>query len=167
MGPMKFKVPIFLSGYFRVCCLFLSLFNERFSTAQLRAYMRMVGWLQIIIRKDVGSGRGLLKLANLYRRLGYGLDDRIICVRFLAGRSFHHHHVQIGSGAYSASSSVGTGGFPPRVKRPRRKDVGLHLLPRLNTGSCPSISHMPSLCDVMLNYAQEPYVLVSQNASRK
>lgn len=61
----------------------------------------------MIIRKDVGSGRGLLKLANLYpsmtqhgsfRRLGYVVDDRIIGVRFLPGRSSLHHHVQIGSG---------------------------------------------------------------------
>jgi hypothetical protein len=68
----------------------------------------------MIIRKDVGSGRDLPKLANgSVRRLGYGIDNWIICVRFLAGRSFLHHHVQIGSGAYSACSSVGTGGSPP------------------------------------------------------
>jgi hypothetical protein len=110
----------------------------------------------MIIRKDVGSGSGLLKLANIYpsiiqygsvRRLGYGLDARIICVRFLAARPFLRHYVQIDSRAYSASSSVGTGGSSPRVKRPRHKEDRLHLLPRLNTGSCPSICHKPSWCD--------------------
>jgi hypothetical protein len=46
---------------------------------------------------------------------GYGLDDRMIGVRFPvgAGNFSLRHNVQTGSGAYPASYPMGTGGpFP-------------------------------------------------------
>jgi hypothetical protein len=53
---------------------------------------------------------------------GYGLDDRAIEVRSLAdAKDFSSNLcVQTGSGAYPASSPMGTGGpFPPGVNRGR------------------------------------------------
>jgi len=48
----------------------------------------------------------------------YGLDDRMIGVRFPAGAGNFslRHHVQTGSGAHPASYPMGTGGcFPGRL----------------------------------------------------
>jgi hypothetical protein len=54
---------------------------------------------------------------------GYGLDDRMIGVRFPAGAGnvFLRHHVQTGSGAHSASYPMGTECFSPGIKRPGRE----------------------------------------------
>jgi hypothetical protein len=53
----------------------------------------------------------------------YGLDDRMIGIRFPAeARNFSlPHHVQTGSGAHSASYPMGTGGSFAGVKRPVRE----------------------------------------------
>jgi hypothetical protein len=50
--------------------------------------------------------------------LSYGLDDQGSRVRFPAGAGNFslHHRVQNGSGAYSDSYAVGTGGFFPGGK---------------------------------------------------
>jgi hypothetical protein len=49
---------------------------------------------------------------------GYGLDDRMIGVRFStgAGNFSLRHRVQTGSGAHPASYSIGTGGSFPGGK---------------------------------------------------
>jgi hypothetical protein len=48
----------------------------------------------------------------------YGLDDRMIGVRFPAGAGNFSplHHVQSGSGAHPASYSMDTGGYFPGGK---------------------------------------------------
>jgi hypothetical protein len=55
---------------------------------------------------------------------GYGLDDRMIGVRFPAGaRNFSlHHRVQTGSGAHAAPSPMGTGGCSPGARPGRETD---------------------------------------------
>jgi hypothetical protein len=49
---------------------------------------------------------------------GYGMDDRMIGVRFpLGDGNFSlQHHVQTGYGAHPVSSPMGTGGSFPEVK---------------------------------------------------
>jgi hypothetical protein len=48
----------------------------------------------------------------------YGMDDRMIRVRFAvgAGNFSRHHRVQTGSGAHPASYPMGTGGSFPGIK---------------------------------------------------
>jgi hypothetical protein len=62
---------------------------------------------------------------DLYKALGYGLNDRGSRVRFPAGDgnfSLHHRCVQNGSGAHPASYPMGTRGlFPLGIKRPGRE----------------------------------------------
>jgi hypothetical protein len=63
----------------------------------------------------------------------YGLDDRAIGVRSLAGAKDFSSIlcVQTGSGAHPASCPVGTGGPFPRGKaRPRRDTTHPRLVPR-------------------------------------
>jgi hypothetical protein len=50
----------------------------------------------------------------------YGLDERMICVRFHAGAGNFslRYHVQTGSGTHPAFYPMGTGGCFPGVKRP-------------------------------------------------
>jgi hypothetical protein len=54
---------------------------------------------------------------------GYGMDDRMIGVRFSAGARnfFLRHHVQTGSWAHPASYTVGTGVLSLGIKRPGRE----------------------------------------------
>jgi hypothetical protein len=54
---------------------------------------------------------------------GYGLDDRMIGIRFpaRAGNFSLRYHVQNGSGAHPASYPIGTGGSFPGGKRPGRE----------------------------------------------
>jgi hypothetical protein len=65
---------------------------------------------------------------------GYGLDDRAIEVRSLAGAKDFPSNlcVQTGSGAHPASCARGTGGpFPGAQARPGRDaDHSPHLVPR-------------------------------------
>jgi hypothetical protein len=59
----------------------------------------------------------------VYIATGYGLDDRMIGVRFSAGaENFSlRHHVQTGSGTHPASYLMGTGAPSLGVKRPGRE----------------------------------------------
>jgi hypothetical protein len=52
---------------------------------------------------------------------GYGLDDRMIGVRFPAGAGHYslRHHVQTGSGAYTASYPMDIGSSFPEGKAAR------------------------------------------------
>jgi hypothetical protein len=54
---------------------------------------------------------------------GYGLDDRMIGVRFSAGAGnfFPRRRVQTGSGSHPASYTINTGGFTLGVKWPGRE----------------------------------------------
>jgi hypothetical protein len=61
--------------------------------------------------------------APAIERLGYGMDDLRIGVRFPAGdREFSIlHNIQTGSGAKPTSHTVGTEAVFPRVKRQERE----------------------------------------------
>jgi len=63
------------------------------------------------------------KLLDTLSYICYGLDDRMIGVRFPAGDGNFYllHHVQTGSGAQPASYPMGTGGSTLEVKRPGRE----------------------------------------------
>jgi hypothetical protein len=55
----------------------------------------------------------------------YGLDDRVIGVRFLAGTGNFslRHHVQTGSAAHPAFYPMGTGVLSLGLKQPEREAV--------------------------------------------
>jgi hypothetical protein len=82
---------------------------------------------------SVGSSVGIIT--------GYGLDDRIMGVRFLArAGDFSLHRVQTDSGAHPASYPMSTGAISLAVKRPGRETD--HLPPSKprskNARSCTS-----------------------------
>jgi hypothetical protein len=61
------------------------------------------------------------RIAQSVYRLGYGLDDQGIRVKFLAGlRDFLFSRIQTDSGAHTVTHPVGAGGLFPRGKQARK-----------------------------------------------
>jgi hypothetical protein len=63
-------------------------------------------------------GCWMIRDSSVGTATGYGLDDRMTGIRFPAGDGNFslRHRVQTGSGAHSASYSMGTGGSFPGGK---------------------------------------------------
>jgi hypothetical protein len=76
------------------------------------------GKMKVFLVRKFVSYRAVI--AQSVQRLGYGLDDRSSRVRFPAGTGNFslHYRVQNGSGAQTASYTMGTGFLSLGVKRP-------------------------------------------------
>jgi hypothetical protein len=72
----------------------------------------MIPWMEVNRRINYVTNSGIAT--------DYGLDDRMIRVRILAGSGNFslRHSVKTGSAAHSASYPVGTGALSRGVKRP-------------------------------------------------
>jgi hypothetical protein len=103
--------------------------NENIYFSDLSLSYQLEGlWQPGILSFLVSFVIGYSRDSSVGITLGYRLDDRSSRVRFPAGAGNFslHHHVQNGSGAHSASYSVGT----RALSRGAKLTTHLHLVPR-------------------------------------